>query len=299
MDENRTFALASAVVVVSGVLWGVYWAPVRQIEAAGLPGAWGTLAAVLVAAAALAPPALRRWRAFARADRWGMVFVALGGASFVLYSVGFVYGRVAIIILLFYLTPVWSTLIGRLLFGWRSTPARLAAILFGLIGLAVMLGANGDWPLPRNVGEWLALAAGVLWSIASTGIRVKADLDVLETSFVFALGGAVAALGLGFVLSDPPALETVTAPSALIGWSLAAGLVWWGANTACLLWATARLEPARVGVLLMSEVLVGAVSGAVFAGEALSALEWAGGALVVIAALLEIQSGSAKRGDAA
>ena len=99
-----------------------------------------------------------------------------------LYSVGFVYGRVAIIILLFYLTPVWSTLIGRLLFGWRSTPARLAAILFGLIGLAVMLGANGDWPLPRNVGEWLALAAGVLWSIASTGIRVKADLDVLENA---------------------------------------------------------------------------------------------------------------------
>ena len=38
MDENRTFALASAVVVVSGVLWGVYWAPVRQIEAAGPRG---------------------------------------------------------------------------------------------------------------------------------------------------------------------------------------------------------------------------------------------------------------------
>ncbi|MEQ8604149.1 MAG: DMT family transporter [Marivibrio sp.] len=302
-DEDRTTAIASAIVVASGVLWGIYWLPIREIEAAGLPGAWGTLAAVAAAAAALAPFAILRRRALARTNRWGLFYVALGGASFVLYSVGFIYGRVAIIILLFYLTPVWSVLIGRYVLGWRSTAARTAAIGLGLVGLVVMLGADGQTPLPRNVGEWLALAAGLLWSIASTGIRLKSDLDVVVTSFVFALGGCagalIVAIGLASLAAPSLATHAATAAPALaplpaIAWSLVAGLGWWGANTAMLLWATARLEPAKVGILLMSEVVVGALSGAFIAGEALSALEWGGGVLVLGAALLEIRGGRRK-----
>lgn len=55
-----------------------------------------------------------------------------------------------------------------------------------------------------------------------------------------------------------------------------------------LMWATVRLEPARVGILLMTEVLVGAVSAAVIAQEHLSTPELVGGALVLCAALLEV-----------
>lgn len=53
-------------------------------------------------------------------------------------------------------------------------------------------------------------------------------------------------------------------------------------------WAAARLEPARVGILLMSEVLVGVIAAALFAGERLGELEAVGGALVVAAAVMEV-----------
>ncbi len=214
-------------------------------------------------------------------------FTALGGAAFVLYSVGLVYGRVAIIIMLFYLTPVWSTLIGCYVMGWRSPPSRLLAIAFGLVGLAIMLGANGDFPLPRNIGEWFALLSGMLWSVSSTGIRSGTGMEATEAGFVFVLGACAGALVLAPALAPLP-VEIDVGPA--ISWGIGAGALWWAVSMTALMWATARLEPTRIGILLMPEVLVGALSGAMLAGEHLSRIEMAGGALVLGAAALEIWS---------
>lgn len=54
------------------------------------------------------------------------------------------------------------------------------------------------------------------------------------------------------------------------------------------MWATVRLDPARTGILLMSEVLVGAASAALLAGELLDRPKLIGGALVLVAGLLEV-----------
>ncbi len=287
MENDRAVSLVSAIVVGTGALWGGYWIPVRRLAEAGLPGAWGTLAAVLVAAILMAPIAIRRRRDLRKVRPRAVFFTALGGAAFVLYSVGLVYGRVAIIILLFYLTPVWSTLIGRYVMGWRSPPSRLLAIALGLVGLAIMLGANGDVPLPRNMGEWFALLSGVLWSVSSTGIRSGTGMEATEAGFVFVLGACAGALVLAPVLAPLP-VEIDLGPA--ISWGIAAGALWWAVFMTALMWATARLEPARTGILLMPEVLVRALSGAMLAGEHLSRIEMAGGALVLGAAALEIWS---------
>jgi drug/metabolite transporter (DMT)-like permease len=62
-----------------------------------------------------------------------------------------------------------------------------------------------------------------------------------------------------------------------------------------LMWATALLDPARVGILLMSEVLIGAISAAFLVGEPLLLFELIGGALVLSAAILEVYPTSTKR----
>jgi hypothetical protein len=48
----------------------------------------------------LAPLALRHHEELGNADSWALAAVALGGAAFVLYCVGCVYGRVAVVIFL-------------------------------------------------------------------------------------------------------------------------------------------------------------------------------------------------------
>ena len=285
MKDDRTTLLASAIVIAAGALWGVYWLPVRSLAEAGLPGAWGTLLAAAVAALLTAPAAIIRRQALRQTPPSVLLFYAIGGFAFVLYSVALVYGRVAIIIVLFYLTPVWSTLIGRYVMGWPITPLRLGALATGLAGLAIMLGTGGNGPLPRNLGEWLALLSGILWAVSATGIRTRSNLAATEAGFVFVAGACVGALLLVPILALP-APEVAIGPA--LAWSVAAGSLWWAIMMTALMWATARLDPTRVGILLMSEVLVGAASGAIFLGEHLGPMELLGGALVLAAGVMEV-----------
>lgn len=287
MHPDRTSALATAFVVATGCLWGFYWLPVRRLGEIGLDGAWGTLAIVGSAAVLLAPFAWRARARLKRAHPVALASIALGGVAFVLYSVGFLYGRVAIVILLFFLTPVWSTLLGRYVMGWPTPWLRLLAIAVGIAGLVLVLGADGGVPLPQGIGDWLGLASGFLWAIATTGIRARGEGGPADAAFVFALGATAGAAVMAPLLAPLPALE----PAALVpafALSLAAGGLWWGLSMAGLMWAAARLEPARVGILLMAEVLIGVVSAAAIAGEALGALEIAGGLLVLSAGALEV-----------
>lgn len=294
MTNDRTTFLATMIVAGTGVLWGFYWLPVRQLAKLALPGAWGTLAIAGAATLLLAPLAYRRRNRLGRAAPFSLASVALGGAAFMLYSVGFAYGRVAIVILLFFLTPVWSTLLGRYVMGWKTPRLRVAAMVVGIAGLVVMLGANGETPLPRETGEWLGLLSGILWSLATTGIRSRSELQPAEAAFVFAVGAFLGALALAPFLEPWPAgLGLENAPE-ILGWTLAAGGIWWGVSVTSLMWATPRLEPARVGILLMTEVLVGTVSAAMLAHESVAPFEILGGLLVLLAGVLEVWPVKAK-----
>jgi drug/metabolite transporter (DMT)-like permease len=283
---RNTNLAATLIVILSGTLWGFYWLPVRVLAGLGLSGAWGTLLIVAAAVLLLSPFAYQSRHLLRRADRLGLASVALGGLAFALYSVGLLYGRVAIIVILFFLTPVWSTLIGHFAMGWRASRLRVLALLLGVAGLVLMLGAKGEVPVPRGLGEWLGLSSGFLWAVATTGIRVRSDTAPFETAFVFALGACLGSLLMAPLLEPAPVISGDALTVLLLG--LGTGGLWWGAAMAALMWAATRLEPARVGILLMSEVLIGAASAALIAGEVLSLPELLGGALVVAAGVLEV-----------
>lgn len=287
MHTDRTTIIASLFVIGTGSLWGFYWIPVRHLAASGLAGAWGTLAIVAMAALVLAPLAVRARHRLLRSSPVALASIALGGVAFVLYSVSLVYGRVAIVVLLFFLTPVWSTLIARYVMGWPTPWLRMVAIIVGVIGLGIVLGADGGLPLPQGLGDWLGLGSGILWAIATTGIRSQPETGPGEAAFIFALGACLGAAVLAPAFEPFPNMATEAILPAF-GWALATGALWWGLSMLCLMWAAARLEPARVGILLMTEVLVGVASAAVIAGEELAPLEVIGGLLVLGAGILEV-----------
>jgi len=275
-------------VILTGTLWGLYWLPVRRVADLGLPGAWGTLAIVACAAVLLAPFALLHPRQLFRADPAALASIALGGVGFMFYSVGFAYGRVAIVILLFYLTPVWSTLIARYVMGWNTPRLRIAAIAVGIAGLAVMLSADGTLPIPRGAGEWLALVSGMFWSIATTGMRARSTPAPAQSAFVFAAGASLGALALAPFLEPWPTHIALDDTAPIIGWALVTGGLWWALSMASLLWAAPRLEPTRVGILLMTEVIVGTISAAFLANEYIGPHEILGGSFVLLAGILEV-----------
>ena len=291
----NTAFLASMIVLCVGVFWGVYWVPVRAIAELGLDGAWGTGAITLAAMLFLLPFLAGKTHVFRDTGFVGVVSIALGGAAFALYSIGFLYGKVALVVLLWFFSPVWSVLIAKFVLRWQVPTLRLIAIGVGLAGLFIMLGGEGSLPVPRSLGEWMAFIGGLIWAGATAGMRLKSRVPPLPAAFTFALGATLTSFVFAPFLAPPP---IIAAEDALrIGITvLVTGGVWWGLSIAALMWATLRLDPARVGILLMPEVILGAVTAAIFAGETLSASEMIGGGLVILCGLLEVWPTKAEGG---
>ena len=273
-------------IAVSGALWGIYWIPVRYLEARGFGVVWLTLAVFVVGLVLLAPLFVRWPGGRAAFSPRMLVTGLLTGGAFILYSISIALTEVVSAILLFYLSPVWATVLGRLLLRERLTGARLTALALGIGGLWVVLGGESGIPLPRNAGDWFALTAGVAWAFGT--IRVHQDVAVAPLAHVTALfvGGTVATLvvaSLPFVSAGP--MPAVTAEPAAIIVSVAALSV---ASALGILWAVRLVSPGRAGLLMMMEVVTGLATAAAFAGEPFGAAQIVGSMLIVGAALVEV-----------
>jgi drug/metabolite transporter (DMT)-like permease len=133
----------------------------------------------------------------------------------------------------------------------------------------------------------MAFIGGLIWALATAGMRLKSDVPPLPAAFVFALGATVTSIAFAPFLEPLPTIILADLP-LLTAQVLLTGGLWWGVSIAALMWATLRLDPARVGILLMTEVVFGAVTAAILAGESLSTSEMVGGALVILCGLLEV-----------
>lgn len=291
--------LPAAAVAGSAVMWGCWWWPLRLLDGMGLPGDWASLAVYVMATGALAPMALGRWQHF-RAGGWLLLGVGgLFGLMLVLWNRGVIVGDVMRVTLLFYLAPIWASLFARFLLKQRIPPLRAVSIALGLSGAAVVLGGpeGGGLPLPHSQGDWLGLAAGVLFAGSATLARfagtptaggVRRELGGFEQSFTsFAVGGAAAlALALVWPLGTPDGGDlALSLPAAA-----AIALVWLLPQTWLVLWGAGRLDPGRTTLLLLLEVVAAAVSSSLLTTETFTLRDGAGCLLILAAGALEAQA---------
>ena len=272
-------------IAISGALWGLYWIPIRHLQAGGLGVVWTTLGLFVAALALLVPVLVRHPPARAVLAPRMLVTGLLTGGAFVLYTVSIVLTEVVAAILLFYLSPVWATVLGRLLLGERFTASRLAALALGLGGLWVVLGSESGVPLPRNPGDWCALAAGVMWALGTLRVHQDAATSpAAHTASLFVGGTAVTAVIVLLPDMAGPA-PVVTAPSAAIVIGIAVLSV---ASAWSILWGAGLLSPGRAGLLLMMEVITGLASAAALAGEPFAMAQVVGSMLIVAAVVVEV-----------
>lgn len=281
-------SVASIALLLSGAMWGLYWIPVRFFVDLGLTGSWPGIVMYLSALVALLPFLWRirgvlvsRWR--------GLIFSGVfTGAAFSLYTTSLVYTDVVRSILLFYLTPIWGTMLGMAFLGERLRPRRAIGLALGLGGLFAILGGDQGLPWPRNAGDWLALLSGMTWALGSLGLYRAEGIPISGQVLAF-VSGALLVAGAGLLLDLQLGQG---APSAALLGDIAHYAVLSSVFVLPMLfltvWPATLLSPARVGLLLMSEVVVGLASAALFSGEPFGWREVTGAALIVSAAVLEL-----------
>jgi drug/metabolite transporter (DMT)-like permease len=281
--QARTVA-ASFAVALAGAAWGAYWIPFRHIQTLGLTGNWTTAALFVVSLPPAAILLIWAWREL-RANCWTILWLALAnGAVFALYSNAYAYTTVFNNLFLFYLSPIWSVLIVRFWFGEKTGWARMGCVALGLAGLVTMLSAEGGWPAPRNLGDWMSLTSGVLWAVVAISIRRNQQIGVAANGVAFFFGGVGPAI-LFALLVDGPDLPSRAALEA--AWPVLLAVAWaaWIPAQCLLFWGVRQISPVRTGMLLMTEIVTGVATAAWLSGDPISWPQALGGAMILAAGL--------------
>ena len=273
-------------------MWGVYWLPLSYLQQAGLTGTSAGIVLYIGCLLALLP-VIWRYRLALR-THWRVLVMSgmLTGCAFSLYTTSLSYTDVIRSILLFYLTPVWGTFIGLAFLKERLTTSRIAVLVLAFLGLYAILGSETGWPVPRNLGDVLALFSGLFWAIGSFGLLRAPQVPVWPQIISFLIGSLIVSLLSAAMISDWPSFAFTLGELQVIG-GILCGFVVFALPMFWLTLAPARvLTPARVGILLMSEVVIGALSAMLLSGQLFGVAEGMGTLFIIVAGVVEVLGAS-------
>lgn len=289
---NPSEGITSVLVFLIASFWGMYWVPLRYLETQGISGGWAIALLNFPAALLLLPLVLWQWKQH-REQFWRSVLIGLlTGLGMALYTSGLIYSSVVRATLLFYLTPAWATLIGIFWLGEKATWQRWVAITVGLAGLGLLVSGGGSVPL--NIGDLFALLAGVFWAIGAAVIKRYDTVPLPGMTMFQFMFTSVCAVAIGLIMGnvDIPYMPAVLAAlplSLLISLLIILPSVWF------IFWAQKFLFPGRVGLLMMSEVLLAVITASIFLPEeAMSLVAWCGAVLIVGACFIEVFAGASE-----
>ena len=270
----------------AGAVWGLFWIPLRALEEAGINGLWITVVYFLIPTICLIPVGLLRWQHVKKGGISLQVTTMLSGGALLLYSSSIVYTDVVRAILLFYLTPIWATILARFFLGDLITPSRVIAMVLAILGMLTIFGLGARFPIPQNIGDWLGIGSGFLWAVAMVRIRMSESHSAIELTAGFFQWSLIFSASAAFLLapSQIPEIEQVLPALPLLLIFTALFVL---PGTYASLWGPKYLSPGIVGLLLMTEIIVGAISVALLAGEPFGIRELIGVLLIAGASMLE------------
>lgn len=278
---QRSLAIAS--LVYAATLWGLVWYPYRLLDQAGVGGiasAFFSYAIPLVLLAWLHARSL-----VAARGRWPWI-AALGlaaGWTNLAYVLAVLDGEIVRVLLLFYLSPLWTVLFSRFLLHEKLNGAGWAVMALAAGGALTMLWQPGQWPLPGNSAEWLATSAGVMF--AASNVISRHLCGVAEGAKSVAVWAGATVLTLSGLAMYPGELG-FTATASTGTWLMLLGVgVLIGSMTYAVQYGLARVPANQAIVIFLSELVVAAIAAYFLSDERMDMQEWIGAAMIIAASL--------------
>lgn len=265
--------------------WGIIWYPYRLMSEAGVSGvasSFYTYALAIIFASVLLG---KHWRG---ANKLPLSIVWLGlvaGWTNLSYVLAIIDGEVMRVMLLFYLSPIWTLILAHFWLKEKTRFTGYIAIVASLVGAFIMLydAKLGGLPLPRNMPEWLALSSGIGFSLTNVITRKSSHLTLVAKSYAIWIGVMMVALLFVPIMQTNIPSPTVFTLTEWAVMSLIALLLI--AATFFVQYGVAKIEATRASVLFLFELVVAAIASYYLAHETMELNEWLGGSLIVIAAI--------------
>jgi drug/metabolite transporter (DMT)-like permease len=265
--------------------WGIVWYPYRIMAEAGVSGVVSTfytygivtLIAVLIFA--------KHWREIFKLPT-SIIWLSLAaGWTNLSYILAIIDGEVVRVMLLFYLSPIWTLVLAHFWLKEKTPVTGYIAIATSLLGALIMFHDPqlSSLPMPRNTAEWLALSSGVGFSLTNVITRKSSHLSLLAKSFAVWVGVLVVAVIFVLLFQTPFSAPSAFSSTNWLVMVLIALLLM--AATLFVQYGVTQIEATRASVLFLFELVVAAVAAYYLANETMSLNEWVGGGLIVVAAI--------------
>jgi drug/metabolite transporter (DMT)-like permease len=227
-----------------------------------------------------ATPAERRWLLLA--------VVASAGLNLSIF-VAFQRTAIALALLGFYTYPAMVALVTAALGHERLDTARLAALGLAVAGMVAVVAGGlqpGTTLAIDGLGIGLALVAALCQTVFVVANRGYASIRNEEAMGVILAGSMTIAIVVTILTTGAAALALPLGNAGLLALLVGVGLFAAALPSFMFLTGIRRLGPVRAGILMLFEPVVGAALAALVLGEALSPLQLAGGATILVAAAL-------------
>lgn len=269
--------------ILIAFVWGIIWYPLRALAQSGASAAAITFA---IYAVVTIFGVSSFWRILLREFNFQPILLPLlflfGWTNFS-YSWAMTEGHVMRVLLLFYLSPLWSAIFSRWLLKEQLSKIGFVVIGLSLLGCAITLyqPGSGTWFTHRY--EWLAITAGMAFALGSVLSKKSHNVPVALKSATIWFGVVVmSAITLAFrhqftevFLFTPFHLAIIVALGATL------------LCTSVLAQHNITAIPVnQIMSIMLLELVFAAITAFYLAGETVSLKEWIGGSLIVAASLL-------------
>jgi len=278
---NRLLPVLS--LLFSATLWGIVWYPLRLLEVQGLTGLWSALVSYAAILCVFFWVLVRERESLA-ANKLALLLMGLSaGWCNVAFILAVLDGHIVRVLLLFYLSPFWAVCLGWLMLGERLDTKSMLVFAIAVTGAIIMLwNETVGIPWPRDNADWLAVSSGFAFALSNVFVRRAQNISVLLKSTASWVG-VVAVAAVWIVLSNTG--FPVVSSSVWFA-AVALGLCGFLVMTLSVLYGVTRMPVHRSAVILLFELVIGAVSSLLLTDEVVLYREWLGGFMIVTAAYM-------------
>jgi len=288
MRHPHHFKIAIALAISAGA-WGIYWLPQRILEEGGLTGGWGTISQMIIGVILLLPIAI--WRKV-KGKTTGLEIPLTGfliGGGFICYALSFLLTDVVRALILFYMTPIWTTIFEILFLKKKPGLERVLTLSLALGGLWIVFSKQTIIPLPENSGDWLALAGGALFSAGLVRLELIKTDGVFPIIFSFFFFGSIFNIVAGFLLKEylgpVPPIEAFVSMAVFL---IIISVFYFIPTGIVIFWSPSKLGAGLCSILFLSEIVVGVITSSILTNEPFGWREITGSSLIVIGGVLAV-----------
>tara|TARA_Y100001970_G_scaffold70869_1_gene90182 strand:- start:2 stop:913 length:912 start_codon:yes stop_codon:yes gene_type:complete len=282
------FTISFSLLIAAG-LWGLFWIPQRALEAGGLTGGWATISQMVVPFLILFPISIwRRFKGLSSGLEYPLIGLLFGG-GIACYANSFLLTDVVRALILFYITPVWTTIFEMIFLKQMPRYYRYVTLVLALSGVWIVFGQNGVVPIPQNSGDWVALFGGVLIAASAVRMEIKKPEGIFPILFSFFFYGGLFTIFQAFLLKDylghAPSLDSLI---QMMPWLILLALLFHIPTNVIILGAPSRIGASLFSIIILFEIVVGSISAALLSQELFGWREGVGCAMIIMAGLSEI-----------